>query len=265
MTAVAVRALIRRDAMVAVSYRAVFVFEAFFGVVELVMYFFISRTFADLSGSDLGSAPSYFGFAVIGILLGAVLIAMSSSVGYRLRDEQLTGTLEALAASPASSLALCVGLVGFPFVFAVIRAAIYLLIAVSLLNLDVSNADWPGLLLVVAGTAVAIAPIGILAGAAALAIKRGHVVSSTIIWVMTLLAGMVFPVAVLPAWLEWVSPLVPLRYAFDGARDAVFTGSDWGSDVLILFGFAALLLPVAIFLFATALAAARRRATLAEY
>ena len=87
---------------------------------------------------------------------------------------------------------------GFPFVFAVIRAAIYLFIAVSVLNLDVSNADWPGLLLVVAGTAVAIAPIGILAGAAALAIKRGHVVSSTIIWVMTLLAGMVFPVAVLP-------------------------------------------------------------------
>ena len=96
MTAVAIRALVRRDAMVAVSYRTVFVLEVFFGVVELVMYFFISRTFADLSESELGAAPSYFGFAVIGILLGAVLIAMSSSVGYRLRDEQVTGTLEAL-------------------------------------------------------------------------------------------------------------------------------------------------------------------------
>lgn len=265
MTAVAIRALIRRDAMVAVSYRTVFVLEIFFGVVELVMYFFISRTFADFSGEELGSAPSYFGFAVIGILLGAVLIAMSSSVGYRLRDEQVTGTLEALAAAPVSSFALCIGLVGFPFVFAVTRAGIYLFIAVSVLNLDVSNADWPGLFLVLAGTAAAIAPIGILAGAAALAIKRGHVVSSTLIWVMTLLGGMVFPVSVLPSWLQWVSPLVPLSYAFDGAREAVFTGSDWGSNVLVLFGMAAVLLPVALFLFHWALSAARRRATLAEY
>lgn len=265
MNATAVRALIRRDALVAVSYRSAFVLEIFFGVADLAMYFFISRTFDNLASTDLGPAPTYFGFAVIGVLLGAVLIATSSSVGYRLRDEQVSGTLEALAAAPVTSLELCVGLVGFPFAFAVARAGLYLAIAATVMNLDVSSTDWVGLLLVLLATGAAIAPIGILAGAAALTIKRGHVLSSTAVYVMTLLGGMVFPVAVLPGWLQWLSQLVPLRYAFDGARDAVFTGSGWGWDVVVLIGTAAILWPTALVLFNLALASARRRATLAEF
>ncbi len=265
MNATAASALIRRDARVAVSYRSVFVLEIFFGVVELAMYFFISRTFDDLTSSDLGAAPTYFGFAVIGILLGTVLIATSSSVGNRVRDEQVTGTLEALASAPVTSIELCVGLVGFPFWFAAARAGLYLAIATTVMNLDVSKADWIGLLLILLATGAAVAPIGILAGAAALIIKRGQVLSGTAIYLMTLLGGMVFPVAVLPSWVQWLSPLVPLRYAFDGARDAVFVGNGWGRDVLVLIGAAAILWPTALVVFSMALASARRRATLAEF
>lgn len=265
MNTTAVGALIRRDALVAVSYRATFLLEILFGVLDLAVYFFISRTFDNFSSSELGAAPTYFGFAVVGVLLGAVLIATSSSVGNRVRDEQLTGTLEALAAAPVTPFELCVGLVGFPFVFAVARAGIYLTIAVTALDLDVSSADWGGLLLVLLVTGAAIAPVGILAGAAALTVKRGHIVSSTAVYVMTLLGGMVFPVAVLPEWLQWLSPLVPLRYAFDGARAAMFTGGGWGLDVLILLGTAAILWPAALVLFNWALKFARRRATLAEF
>jgi len=151
----AVRALIRRDALVAVSYRSAFVFEIFYGVLDLAMYFFISRTFDNLSSSELGAAPTYFAFAVVGILLGSVLIATSASVGSRVRDEQVTGTLEAIAAAPMTSFELCVGLVGFPFAFAVGRAGLYLAIAATVMSLDVSNADWLGLLLVLLATGAA--------------------------------------------------------------------------------------------------------------
>ena len=82
---------------------------------------------------------------------------------------------------------------------------------------------------------------------------------------MTLLAGMAFPVAVLPGWIRWISDLIPLRYAFDGARAALFAGGGWGTDVVVLSAIAAALWPTALVAFSWALTFAKRRATLAEY
>ncbi len=113
-----VRALVRRDLLITGSYRLSFGLEAAYGVLGLVLYYFISRTFDDVSSTDLGQAPSYFAFVAVGVVVGTVLDATTSSVGYRVREEQTTGTLEALASTPASSIELSVGLVGFPFVFA---------------------------------------------------------------------------------------------------------------------------------------------------
>jgi len=265
MTMTVIGALVRRDARIATSYRLSFALELFFGVLDLVLYFFISRTFAGLGSTNLGAAPTYFGFAVVGIVVAAVLTATSSSVGHRVRDEQVTGTLEALAAGPATSFELCVGLVGFPFAFAVARASLYLALAATVMDLDVSRADWFGLGLIMLATGAAIAPIGILAGAAALTIKRGHVLASTAVVLMTIVGGMVFPVTVLPSWLEWIGRFVPLRYAFDGARDAMFVGDGWGLEVLVLLAIALALWPVALMLFSGALGLARKRATLAEF
>ena len=197
--------------------------------------------------------------------MGAVLEATSSSVGYRIRDEQVTGTLEAISATPVTSLELCVGVVGFPFLFASARAALYLIVAAAMMNLDVGSTSWIGLALVFISTGAAIAPLGILAGAAVLVMKRGHIVSGSLVFLMSVLGGMVFPVSVLPARLEALSALIPLRYAFDGARQALFEGSGWGTDVLVLVLFAVVLWPLSVFLFSKAGAWARRAGSLAEY
>jgi len=260
-----VSAFVRRDFVGTRSYRLAFLLDIFYGVLDLVLYFFISRTFHGFSSSELGGAPSYFAFAAVGVLLGAVLDATSSGVAYRLREEQVTGTLEALNTEPVTTFELCVGLVGFPFAFAVARAGLYLAIAAAVLGLDVSATSWTGLAVVLVVSGAALAPIGMLAGAAVLAFKRGTVVSTTLMYLLTILAGMVFPVSVLPDWLEPLADVVPLTYAFDGARAAFFTGSGWGTDVLALAAWAAALWPLALLLFAQALAYAKRAGSLAQY
>ena len=247
------------------SYRLSFLLDAFYGIINLALYYFISKTFAGASSSDLGAAPTYFAFAAVGVIMGAVLEATSSSVGYRIREEQVTGTLEAISTTPATSLELCLGIVGFPFLFASARAAFYLVVAAVLMNLDVGSTSWIGLVLVFVATGAAIAPFGILAGAAVLVMKRGHIVSGGLVFLMSVLGGMVFPVSVLPARLEALSALIPLRYAFDGARKALFEGSGWGTDVLVLLLFAVVLWPLSVFLFGKAGALARRAGSLAEY
>ena len=37
----------------------------------------------------------------------------------------------------------------------------------------------------------------------------------------------VFPLGVLPGWLEFMGKLLPTRFAFDGVRAALFEGAAW--------------------------------------
>jgi ABC-type multidrug transport system permease subunit len=82
---------------------------------------------------------------------------------------------------------------------------------------------------------------------------------------MGLLGGALFPVRVLPDQLHVLSRLVPTRYAFDGARAAVYGGSGLGADLLALMAFAMITLPISLLLFRRALVAARQVGSLNQY
>jgi ABC-2 type transport system permease protein len=90
-------------------------------------------------------------------------------------------------------------------------------------------------------------------------------ISGAIVYLMTILGGMLFPVSALPSWLQPLADLVPLRYAFDGARAALFTGADWERDALALAIWAVILWPLSLLGFARAGGFARRRGSLSEY
>ena len=262
---IAINALVRRDFAITRSYRLSFALEAVYGVLGLILYYFISRTFDDVSSSGLGSSPTYFDFAAVGLVVGTVIVATTSSVGYRVREEQTTGTLEALVATPVGTFELSTGLIGFPFLFAALQAISYLAVASLFLGLDVTNASWPGVAAVLVSAGIALAPIGVLSGAAVLVFKRGQLIAGAIVYLMTLLGGMLFPVSVLPSWIQPLADILPLRYAFDGARDALFTGGGWETDALVLLVWALVLWPVALFAFERSCAYARRTGSLSEY
>ena len=129
-----IAALVRRDYLVQRSYRLAFVLDLFYGIVNLLVFYFISQTFTDVATADLSGAPSYFAFASIGIAITIVLQAASGGLAHRIREEQLTGTLEALTAQPITVPELSFGLAAFQFGFGMIRAAFYLLLTRALLR-----------------------------------------------------------------------------------------------------------------------------------
>jgi ABC-2 type transport system permease protein len=264
-TTTAVNAIARRDFLVVRSYRVAFVLDIFYGVLELAVYYFISRTFGGVSPASLHGAPSYFAFAAVGVVLGAVVYATSVSVAGRLREEQLTGTLEVLVAQPLTPFELCIGVVSFPFVFASLRAALYLIVASFWMDLDVSRTSWVGVVATLFSAAFALAPIGIIAGAVVLVLKRGQVLNAMLVSGMTILGGAVFPISILPGWLERVGRAMPMRFAFDGVRAALFQGHGWAHNAFALVGFGAALAPIAAAAFAVALDRAKRAGTLSQY
>jgi ABC-2 type transport system permease protein len=261
----AISAIVRRDYHITRSYRLAFGLDLVFGIANLLLYYFISRTFGPAGGASLDGAPSYFAFAVVGIVVIVVVQAASTALAVRIREEQLTGTLEALVVQPITSLELCVGLAGFPFVFALLRAVVYIAVAAALLDVPVGPADWPGAGLVLLTAGIALTSLGIALGAVVLVLKKGDVLASLAIFVLGLVGGALFSISVLPGWLQPVAKVVPTRFALDGLRSALYRGSDWGTDAAILALFAAVTFPVAVWIFDRALRFAERTGSLAQY
>jgi ABC-2 type transport system permease protein len=262
MTAIA--ALARRDLLITRSYRLSFVSDIGWGVFNLLVYFFISKL-VDTDTAGIGSAPSYFSFAVCGIVMSLVVYAAATGVTQRVRDEQLTGTLEILCAQPLRTVELTFGVVLFPIGFAVVRAAGYLVIAAVALDLKATNADWVGVIVMLVVAATAFAPIGILAVAATIVFKRATSTAAVIVFAMTFVSGALFPVDELPDWAQSIGHTMPTWFAFEGLRDALFDGNGWTREALALVAYGVLGLPIAIWLISIALAHAKRRGTLAQY
>jgi ABC-2 type transport system permease protein len=258
-------ALVRRDYLLTRSYRNTFLLEFVLGVINMLVYYFISKTFQNVNTSELQGAPSYFDFAVVGIIVTVVVGATATELASRVRQEQLAGTLEALFIQPLKTAEVALGLVGLPFLFAMVRATFYLAVAAIFLNLDVTDANWAGAVLMLMVTGAAMATLGIASGAFVLIVKRGELVSGMILFAMGFISGSVFPVSVLPDWIQPIGEIMPTRFAFDGLRAALFGGTNWYGDALGLAAFAVIFLPLAIWFFGGALSWSKRRASLAQY
>jgi ABC-2 type transport system permease protein len=258
-------ALVRRDYSVATSYRFAIGFDLLFGLVDLSIYYFISRTFTGASTADLGGAPSYFAFVTVGIVATLVIGAASATIGVRLREEQLTGTLETLAAHPVRIWQIALGMAGWPFTFALARGVIYVVVAAALLGVDVSRASWSGTVIVLLAAWFALLGVGVALGAAVIVFKRGNNIVGFVSLALGFAGGAFFPLAVLPDWLEFLGKLVPTRFVFDGLRSALFVGAGWGTDAAALLGYSAIGLPFALWAFSRSVHHAKRRGSLAEY
>ena len=258
------RAFAARDFATARSYRLPFILDAFFGVLQLTVYFFISRTL-HTAGANLGGAPTYFAFAAVGLIVAIVVQAACEELAYQIRVQHLAGTFEVIVAQPLTVVELCAGLAAFPFVFALARASLYLAIASAWMRLDVARTSWGGLLIVFVVSAVALSALGLLGGALVVVLKRGEALASMAVFGMTLLGGSVFPISSLPGWLEPLARVLPLRFAYDGARAALFRGDGWAQDALVLVGFSVVMVPIAVWLFGWALRTAARQGSLGQY
>ncbi len=110
--------------------------------------------------------------------------------------------------------------------------------------------------------------IGILSAAVVLVIKKGDPITWLFGGVSSLLAGVFYPISVLPAWLEPVSHILPLTYALDAMRLAMLKGYSLYEvrfDVLVLLGFALVLTPAAFLAFKSALKRAKTEGSLTQY
>ncbi len=140
--------------------------------------------------------------------------------------------------------------------------------AVLVFGMALGPVDWAGVAAVFALTALAFLSVGMLSASFILVYKLGNPFGWLLGGVSGLLGGVVFPVALLPAWLRWASSLLPVTYALDGMRRGLLAPAGFAAlvpDVVALAVFDAVLLPLGLVAFRAAVRKAKRDGTLSHY
>jgi ABC-2 type transport system permease protein len=110
--------------------------------------------------------------------------------------------------------------------------------------------------------------IGVLWAGAVLLVKRGESMMTLLSLGLPLVSGALFPIALLPSWMQTLAAFSPLTHALEGMRLALLQGAgiaDLGRVLVPLVAFA-VLLPAAGFLsVGLAVRAAKHAGSLTQY
>ena len=262
-------AFIKKSFISATSYKLSFIMELGGIVFSVAMFFFMSKLFGAAFIPHLEPyGGDYFSFVLIGIALSDYLgIALGSMAG-TIRGGQMMGTLEALLVTQTEIPTIIVSSSLYSYIWTSIRVLVYLVVGVLGFNMNIRSANYGGALLILLLTIIAFSSMGIISASFIMVLKRGDPIS----WIFTslsgLLAGLYYPVSVLPEWLQKLSYLLPLTYALEGMRLALLKGytiAQLSHNILALSVFTAIMLPISIMSFKYAVKKAKIDGSLTQY
>ena len=261
--------LFRRDFAVARSYRAAFVIELFQALFGCAGFYFLSR-FVDSPKLQKSLPPgaNYFSFALVGIAFFDYLSIALRTFDASLQEARQNGTLENLLVTQTSLPVILAGSSLYPFVLMSLRTAVYIGWGAVLFGFPLQGANWLGALLVLGASVLAFSGLGILSASYLLVFKRGNPVNWAILGLSSVLGGMLYPISVLPVWLQHVARLIPVTYSLEGMRAAILGHASTRELLPSIAGlvlFAAILLPISFAIFSWALRRTKITGTLTHF
>ena len=258
-------AVVRRDFRLALSYRLRFATQLLSAFFSLTLFYYLSRL---VQVKAFESPDAYYAFAVIGLIVVQVLNSTLATPPGALRQELVAGTFERIVLSPFGPVGGTIAMIVFPFAYALMTAIAMLGFASLVFGLDVEWVTVPLVIPVAALAALSFAPFGVGLLAMVLVVKQVAAGTTWIIAGISLIAGLYFPVRLLPDWIEWASEVQPFTPAVELMRH-LLVGAELSDplwlDLLRLAGFGAVLLPLSVWILQKAVGASRRRGTIIEY
>jgi len=259
----------RRDLAIARSYRAAFVLELFEALFGVAAFHYLSRFVQSPELTrTLPQGGSYFAFALVGFAFFDYMNVALNAFDNSIQEARQNGTLETLLVTQTSLPVILAGSAVYPFALLSLRTAVYLGWAIALFDFPVRHANWVGVVLMLAASVLAFAGLGVLSASYLLIFKRGNPAKWLVLGVSALVGGMMYPVSVLPDWLQRVARLVPVTYSLEGMRRALLGGAScaalWPSLRALLI-FAVILLPLSFAVFSWALRRTKITGTLTHF
>jgi ABC-2 type transport system permease protein len=246
-----------RDLTIARTYRTVFVLEAIEALFGAAMFYYVAR-FVDTPELQrtLPQGGSYFAFSLVGFVFLDYLNAAVDTFDRSLEEARDSGTLEHLLITQTSVPVFVAGSAIYPFAATTLRIVVYVAWAAVLFGFPLHAANWLAVFTVLLVTLLAFSGLGILSASYLLLFKRGNPAKWFFLGISSVAGGMLFPINILPDWLQVVARLNPVTYALEAMRGALLGGASIAAlwiPLAILLVFAAVLLPISMGVFAWAL------------
>jgi len=264
-----VTAFVIRDFLWDLSYPLNFLWRGGSIFFSLVTFYFLGRL---VGGTTAGLAAygggGYFPFVLVGLALAGFQSVALTSITMAMQYGMYTGTLEAMLVTPTSLSTIVFSSVLYRFVSALLSIVIYLAFGALLFGFPLAQADFLAAAVVLGLALLAHLPLGIFSASFLLIFKRGDPITSLVGHLSALLAGVYFPLTVLPGWLQTVSFFLPFTHAREGLRQAVLNGRtvvELSTEIMVLSIFAAILLPLSLAVFSYSIYQAKRLGTLSQF
>ncbi|HEV8336473.1 MAG TPA: ABC transporter permease [Candidatus Polarisedimenticolia bacterium] len=263
-----IAAFLRKDLLEESSYRTAFLMQ-FGGIFISVTLWFLIARYLRPAESALPGLPgvAYFDYLLIGIAFYHYLASALGSFASKLRNEQLTGTLEAMLITPTPIPVIILSSALWDFLMTSLRVMVYLGLGLFF-GLQLRYDSLLAFFLILFLTILAFSGIGILSAAFILYLKRGDPLNFLISSVSGLFGGVFFPTQTMPYGLGALGKFLPITYALDGIRKSLLVGTRLGDllpEIAALLLFVVILLPLGLAGFSLAVRRAREEGTLAQY
>ena len=258
-------AILLRDLLTAMRYRAAFWILALTMILEIAGDYYLARAVGS------GFQPEgfdYYPFLLIGTSAYTVFLAGINSFVSTIRNAQVTGTLEVLMTTSTSGPTIVLLSAVSAFVGITVHMALYLAVGLALFRVKLQSPNLLGCAVIILISVTVAIAIGILGAALQVLTQKGGAIvwlSGAVGWLFT---GIMFPVTALPKPLQAIAVLIPVKYSLDGLRLALLRGASFPElapslGVLTAFGF--VLLPLSLIFFSYAVRRARLQGTLSFY
>ena len=259
----------RREFLSRSGYRLSFLLRGLsFAFAAVSLVFFSRFVGAAANPHLLPYGGSYLGFTLIGLVVVELQQVGLSELAQRIRVSQMLGTLEAEIATPAPGWIVLGVAPVYAFGGAALRAVLYLVGAALVLDVHFEHINAASVAVGVPLVLAAFGGMGLLAAASTMMVRRANPVAVVLGTLSVFLSGVLYPVTVLPWWLQGVGKLLPLTHALTVMRGALLRGSgpaELGASLQALALFALVLGGAGVGLFMVAFRRARVDGSLTHF
>jgi len=262
-------AFVKRDYIIESSYKFAFVFEMLTSVLPVISFYFVAKLVGGAGSENLSEyGGRYFPFVVIGVAFTQYFMLALSTFAATIRRSQMAGCLEATLSCPTSPQVVIIFSSLYSFLAKLVHILLIFALSGLFLGMSFRSANFASAAVILVLTVLTFAAMGIFSASAVVVLKKGDPIEWIFGALSSLLGGALFPVRLLPAWVQGIAAVLPITYSLDAMRLAILKGYSlqqlW-HQVAILAVMSAVLLPLAVWSFAAAVEKGRRDGSLMHY
>lgn len=240
-----------------------------YSIVNALSITFIGKAAGTITGQAIPEAAinDFILYLMVGTLVWHYLSMVFDLVSESIQWERWEGTIEYTFMAPVSRITHLLGQSLFAIVYGGLHAAIILGILVSVFDINLAQANFVTMLVVLVAGSLGFVGLGLMAAVLPLiwpekGLQMTNIIKATVL----LVSGVYYPISVLPDWLQPVAALSPATYMLQGMREALLQGAALGdvlyTALLPLCLTAVVAIPLGLFVFARAEAYAKRQGIL---